>query len=104
MNETEELASDWLRSSVSSPGIPKTYLTPSASRHSTKRSDARRLAMLLPYPEWATAPRSATRCSVPLMRRIAPVLVLLSLLALAPAADAASRLVVKGRGWGHGIG
>jgi len=38
------------------------------------------------------------------MRRSAFVLALLSLLALAPAADAASRLVVKGRGFGHGIG
>ena len=38
------------------------------------------------------------------MRRSAFVLVLLSLLALAPAADAASRLVIKGRGFGHGIG
>ena len=43
MKETEELASDWLRSRVSSPGIPKTYLTPSASRHSTNTSLARRL-------------------------------------------------------------
>src|SRR5689334_1563336 len=41
---TEDRASDSFRSSVSSPGIPKTCLTPSASRHSTKTSDARRLA------------------------------------------------------------
>ena len=39
---TLERSSDSLRSSVSSPGMPKTYLTPSASRHSTKRSDALR--------------------------------------------------------------
>src|SRR3954454_5153017 len=102
MNDTEELASDWLRSSVSSPGMPKTYLTPSASRHSTNRSDARRFAMTDPYPEIATAPPPARRCSLQAMRRIVPALVALSLLALAPAADAASRLVVKGRGWGHG--
>src|SRR3990170_6059783 len=38
----DERESDSLRSSVSSPGIPKTCLTPSASRHSTKTSDARR--------------------------------------------------------------
>src|SRR3954453_15970136 len=42
MNWIDELASDSLRSRVSSPGIPKTYLTPSASRHSTKTSDALR--------------------------------------------------------------
>src|SRR5215213_7091345 len=48
MKETEESASDSLRSSVSSPGIPKTYLTPSASRHSTKTSDARRALNLRP--------------------------------------------------------
>src|SRR5687768_1278962 len=40
----EEFESDSLRSSVSSPGIPKTCLTPSASRHSTNTSDARRFA------------------------------------------------------------
>ena len=37
-------ASDSFRSSVSSPGMPKTCLTPSASRHSTKTSDALRFA------------------------------------------------------------
>src|SRR5829696_7381892 len=41
-NSIEELASDSLRSSVSSPGMPKTRWTPSASRHSTKTSDALR--------------------------------------------------------------
>ena len=40
--ETLERSSDSLRSSVSSPGMPNTYLTPSASRHSTNRSDALR--------------------------------------------------------------
>ncbi|MBI5105074.1 MAG: SpoIID/LytB domain-containing protein [Solirubrobacterales bacterium] len=40
------------------------------------------------------------------MRRSAPAItaVLLATLAAAPAADAASRLVIKGRGYGHGIG
>jgi stage II sporulation protein D len=39
------------------------------------------------------------------MRRFAPAAaVILTLLAAAPAADAASRLVIKGRGFGHGIG
>ena len=43
MNSIDERDSDSFRSSVSSPGIPNTCLTPSASRHSTKTSDARRL-------------------------------------------------------------
>ena len=42
MNCTVESASDSLRSSVSSPGMPNTYCTPSASRHSTNTSDALR--------------------------------------------------------------
>src|SRR5215216_792277 len=41
-NSMEESASASLRSKVSSPGMPKTYLTPSASRHSTNTSDALR--------------------------------------------------------------
>src|SRR5215212_3359252 len=39
-NSMEESASASLRSKVSSPGMPKTCLTPSASRHSTNTSDA----------------------------------------------------------------
>src|SRR3954471_11622808 len=118
MNETDERARDWLRSSVSSPGMPKTYLTPSASRHSTKRSDARRLDTCVPYPDsldrvnrpMPTQPSTATPPACPRsgrgMRRIAATAVagLLGPLALAPAAPAASRLVVKGHGFGHGIG
>src|SRR4029450_7199517 len=42
MNSIVECESDSLRSSVSSPGMPNTCLTPSASRHSTKTSDALR--------------------------------------------------------------
>jgi stage II sporulation protein D len=38
------------------------------------------------------------------MRRIAAILPVIAALAAAPAADAASRLVVKGHGYGHGIG
>src|SRR3954447_25022931 len=118
MNETDERARDWLRSSVSSPGMPKTYLTPSASRHSTKRSDARRLDTCVPYPDsldrvnrpMPTQPSTATPSACPRsgrgMRRIAAAAAagLLGALALAPAAPAASRLVVKGHGFGHGIG
>src|SRR3954451_3104186 len=118
MKETEELASDWLRSSVSSPGMPKTYLTPSASRHSTKRSEARRCDTCIPYSHsldrlsclMPTEPSTATRRACPRsargMRRIAATAAaaLMGALALAPAAPAASRLVVTGHGFGHGIG
>src|SRR4051794_3168216 len=117
MNETEELAKDWLRSSVSSPGMPNTYLTPSASRHSTKRSEARRLATSDPYPhsldhvmKRLIEPTTATPLPCPRsergMRRIASatIVALLAVLACAPTAPAASRLVVKGHGFGHGIG
>ena len=45
MNAMEERDSDSFRSSVSSPGMPKTCFTPSASRHSTNTSDAFRLAI-----------------------------------------------------------
>src|SRR3954452_747171 len=117
MNETEELAKDWLRSSVSSPGMPNTYLTPSASRHSTKRSEARRLATSDPYPhsldhvmKRLIEPTTATPLPCPRsergMRRIASatIVALLAVLACAPTAPAAGRLVVKGHGFGHGIG
>ena len=43
MNSIDERDSDSFRSSVSSPGIPNTCFTPSASRHSTKTSLALRL-------------------------------------------------------------
>ena len=42
MNSIDERDSDSFRSSVSSPGIPNTCFTPSASRHSTKTSLALR--------------------------------------------------------------
>src|SRR3954452_13960125 len=119
MNETDEFARDWLRSSVSSPGMPKTYLTPSASRHSTKRSEARRLATsLFPLPSDSPFPpmpsllerTTATPTSCPRsgtgMRRVASAMAaaLLAVLCCAPVAGAASRLVITGHGFGHGIG
>src|SRR5579884_2905426 len=77
----EELARDSLRSSVSSPGMPKTYRTPSASRHSTNRSEAL-MAMVSRY---LTAS-------------------LLVLALGAPNARAASTFYITGGGNGHGIG
>src|SRR5919198_5752760 len=109
MKATEDFASDSLRSSVSSPGMPNTYLTPSASRHSTKTSLARRLATTFTYPDpirmspdasTATlAPRWGSRAR---MRRTALVAVLC--LALPAAAQAKSSFVIRGAGYGHGIG
>src|SRR3979409_2170591 len=97
--------------------MPNTSLTPSASRHSTKRSEARRTATSVPYShsldlpmprliEPITATPSHCPSSVRGMRRIAAATTagLLTVLVAAPAAPAASRLVVKGHGYGHGIG
>src|SRR3954470_24448938 len=92
MKETDDAARDSLRSKVSSPGMPKTYLTPSASRHSTKTSEAR---------------RSLTRRVSPsasfMQRTSALIAVLIAALAAAPA-HAASRFIVRGAGFGHGVG
>src|SRR4051812_11688761 len=106
MKETDELARDWFRSSVSSPGMPKTYLTPSASRHSTNTSDALLAAMSLPSLDPTTAPRTRLWCSNAPMRRSATLAAALlpALLAAAAPAGAAERLVIKGHGYGHGIG
>ena len=113
MNVTLEFASDWLRSSVSSPGMPKTYRTPSASRHSTKTSDALRRP-LIPYSDpgptlmrtFSPEPSTATRRVMTRSGGVRTVGLLVCLLALAcaPSAHAASRLVIRGAGFGHGIG
>src|SRR5437016_5801780 len=78
-NWIEELASDSLRSSVSSPGIPNTYRTPSDSRHSTNTSDALR----------------SLTCTI---------LGIAASLALAAPASAASVFYIRGGGYGHGVG
>ena len=52
MKSIDERESDSFRSSVSSPGMPNTCLTPSASRHSTKTSLAFRLATAGLYHCW----------------------------------------------------
>jgi stage II sporulation protein D len=94
MNRTAESARDSLRSSVSSPGIPNTYWTPSASRHSTKTSEARRSLTLGPYLN-----RGAGR-----LRLVALLAVCLLALAGAGRASAASTFGIRGGGDGHGIG
>src|SRR3954464_12031757 len=102
MKSTLELASDSLRSSVSSPGIPKTYLTPSTSKHSTNRSDA-----LRSMPE--TSPLHSCRANVAVDRlpmRARTFLITLLTLCLLPAgtAAAASSFTIRGAGFGHGVG
>src|SRR5436305_3712236 len=91
-NSTDESASDSFRSSVSSPGMPKTCFTPSASRHSTKTSDALRTAICL------------DSTVVRMRRRAALLTVLLSLLLPASAAAGTTTWVMNGAGFGHGIG
>src|SRR3954454_18686001 len=103
MKSTLELASDSLRSSVSSPGIPKTYLTPSTSKHSTNRSDA-----LRSMPE--TSPLHSCRANVAVDRlpmRARTFLITLLTLCLLPAGTAAaasSKFTIRGAGFGHGVG
>src|SRR3954466_2223337 len=113
MKSTEELASDSLRSSVSSPGIPKTYSTPSTSRHSTNRSDA-----LRSMPE--TSPLRSCRANVavhPVVMRARTLILTVGwrarplslpwpLPCLPPAgtAAAASKFTIRGAGFGHGVG
>src|SRR3954453_8881295 len=102
MKSTEELASDSLRSSVSSPGIPKTYSTPSTSRHSTNRSDA-----LRSMPE--TSPLRSCRANVavhPVVMRARTLILTVALACLVPAgtAAAASKFTIRGAGFGHGVG
>src|SRR4051794_8675042 len=102
MKSTEELASDSLRSSVSSPGIPKTYSTPSTSRHSTNRSDA-----LRSMPE--TSPLRSCRANVAVdfvLMRARTLFIALALGCLVPAgtAAAASKFTIRGAGFGHGVG
>src|SRR4051812_30844004 len=102
MNSIDERDSESFKSSVSSPGMPKTCFTPSASRHSTKTSEALRDAIrglyrgtetLLPILGWH-----------PEMRRFAVLTALVICSAMPVAASASTIFVAKGRGFGHGIG
>ena len=93
-----DASSDSLRSSVSSPGMPNTYLTPSASRHSTNRSDALRSLIS------ATSYQARCRATlIPLLRLISLTLAALALLAT-PAFAAKARFTIRGAGFGHGVG
>src|SRR4051794_5404774 len=86
--------------------MPNTYLTPSASRHSTKTSDARRLAISSRRYQPTTFRNSGAYLRLgQVMRRSAhaALAAAATLLACAPA-HAASTLTVKGAGYGHGVG
>src|SRR5215213_9591204 len=107
MNRIEESASARLSSSVSSPGMPKTYSTPSASRHSTNRSAA--LGSLEDI-DLSFATPCAVGClsgrRTRMKARILPILAALSaaLLLATPAGAAQTRFTVRGAGFGHGVG
>src|SRR5579875_23502 len=96
-NRTEESASDSFRSSVSSPGIPNTYCTPSASRHCTNTSDA--LRVLTMRPPYLTALRPLTPLRpLTALRPLTPLRPLMALRPLAalrprPARTAAAALL-----------
>src|SRR3954454_11440334 len=110
MNAIEESCRDSFRSNVSSPGMPNTYLTPSASRHSTNRSDALREL------NCATPPSPGCRATVdgrvlpadPMTRNLsalsAALLVALALASPAAAAKPKPTFTIKGAGYGHGVG
>src|SRR5437588_998406 len=101
-NWIEELARDSLRSSVSSPGIPNTYRTPSASRHSTNTSEAlRSAAMISRYLTATTEMHAPVRRP---MRVLSALLALGAALVLAAPAAADGTFQIDGGGNGHGIG
>src|SRR4051794_3157765 len=99
-NWIEESAKDSFRSKVSSPGMPNTCLTPSASKHSTKRSDALRNVMVCRLFQRAVS-------TVPTSMKKLALFTTLAVLALVPASASAassSNWTVRGAGFGHGIG
>src|SRR3954454_23633065 len=99
-NWIDESDKDSFRSKVSSPGIPNTCLTPSASKHSTKRSDALRNAMVCRLFQRAVS-------TVPTSMKKLVLFTTCAVLALVPAsASAASSTnwTIRGAGFGHGIG
>src|SRR4051795_10641754 len=71
--------------------MPNTYLTPSASRHSTNTSEARR-----------SLTKRVSPSAIP-MQRTTALAAALFVLACA-SAQAASRFVIHGAGFGHGVG
>src|SRR3954454_5396177 len=109
-NSIEESSRARLRSSVSSPGMPNTYSTPSASRHSTNRSAALRSledivgTFATPFPVRCLP--NVIPAFAPLKTRILTLLAALAVLALTVCAPAGAktRFTVRGAGFGHGVG
>src|SRR3954462_12469442 len=98
-NWIDESAKDSFRSKVSSPGMPNTSFTPSASKHSTKRSDALRNAMVCRLFQRAVS-------TVPTPMKKLALITAIAALALVSQASAAtsSNFTIRGAGFGHGIG
>src|SRR5215217_6757046 len=91
--------------------MPKTCPTPSASRHSTNRSDALRSAtkpLSAPIATSGRRPCPATLGKLPtrtMHRNLCIIGVAGAVLACGPAtADAAKRFTIRGAGFGHGVG
>src|SRR5215217_1615665 len=91
--------------------MPKTCPTPSASRHSTNRSDALRSAtkpLSAPIATSGRRPCPATLGNLPtrtMHRNLCIIGVAGAVLACGPAtADAAKRFTIRGAGFGHGVG
>src|SRR5687767_9785190 len=88
--------------------MPNTYLTPSASRHSTKRSDALRsvIPQLLSRPRVGLTYAIGTADALSRMARFPKILLLavLACLLACVSATAASKLTIRGAGFGHGVG
>src|SRR5687768_5344301 len=82
--------------------MPNTYRTPSASRHSTNRSDALRSPTSLQSA--ATSPGASCRATLNALLR--PVCMTLAACALlsSPAFGAKARFTIRGAGFGHGVG
>src|SRR5687767_3671502 len=78
--------------------MPNTYLTPSASRHSTNRSDALRSLIS------ATSSQATCRATLnPLLRLVCMTMAAFALLTT-PALAGKARFTIRGAGFGHGVG
>ena len=85
--------------------MPNTYLTPSASRHSTKTSDALRSLTTPPYLTALSTRLTAARRGTWTLRGLRALLTAAVLLTgFTAAARASSVFYVRGGGDGHGIG
>ena len=84
--------------------MPNTYLTPSASRHSTKTSDALRSLTTPPYLTDLSTRLTAAGAAVDPARLRALLAAAVLLTGFTAAARAGSVFYIRGGGDGHGIG